>query len=93
MNDQYYQTFAVSSTEAGRSWIGTATPVDYNLGNIQKNWVLFFTVTVGTQTANEPTPPIQIPTYDTPQLERAKQIWGAAPAGRRLSEIVADQRS
>ncbi len=47
MSAPFYQTFAVSSTDASHSGIGTTTPIDYNLGNIQKNSVIIVNVTVG----------------------------------------------
>lgn len=46
MSAPFYQTFAVSSTDASHSGIGTTTPIDYNLGNIQKNSVILVNVTV-----------------------------------------------
>jgi hypothetical protein len=93
MNTDYYQTFAISSTEAGHSGIGTATPIDYNLGNILKNWVILVNVTVSAPLLSQPTELIPRAMHESPQLERAKRIWGEAPAGSRLSELVTDQRS
>ena len=47
MNAPFYQTFAISLTDASHSGIGTATPIDYNLANIQKNSVIVINITVG----------------------------------------------
>jgi hypothetical protein len=46
MSAPFYQTFAISSTDASHSGIGTTTPIDYNLGSIQKNSVIIVNVTV-----------------------------------------------
>ena len=93
MNTQFYQTFGLSSTEAGHSWIGTATPIDYNLANMQKNCVIFVNITVSAPPVTEAIDILPIEQHGARELERAKQIWGEAPGGKRLSELVADQRS
>jgi hypothetical protein len=53
MSAPFYQTFAISSTDASHSGIGTATPIDYNLGNIHKNSVIIVNVTVGVSAVDE----------------------------------------
>lgn len=56
MSAPFYQTFAISSTDASHSGIGTATPIDYNLANIQKNSVIVVNVTVSISPAAEAAP-------------------------------------
>jgi hypothetical protein len=92
VNAQFYQTFGISSTDASHSGIGTATPIDYNLANIQKNSVIIVNVTVGVSAPSEPIDVIPNVKPAALQLERVKQIWGDVPAGKRLSEIVTDGR-
>jgi hypothetical protein len=93
MNTQFYQTFGLSATEASHSWIGTATPIDYNLANMQKNGVIFVNITVSAPPVTEPIAVMPIEQHGTPELERARLIWGETPGGMRLSELVTDQRS
>jgi len=66
MSAPFYQTFAISSTDASHSGIGTATPIDYNLGSIQKNSVIIVNVTVGVSRIGEPAEEESAPELMTP---------------------------
>jgi hypothetical protein len=56
------------------SGIGTATPIDYNLGNIQKNSVIIINVTVGIS-------PVGEPAEQLPERELLTPVSHEEPAG------------